>query len=98
MAARRIAARGRTIIALALLGFVLIAAGVIWRRTAGMEQARELGALEQQRLQLQAERAKLASDIRNLASRGKLAPVVERRLNMRVPNDTQVVILSPSQP
>lgn len=63
-----------------------------------MEQARELGALEQQRLQLQAERAKLASDIRNLASRGKLAPVVERRLNMRVPNDTQVVILSPSQP
>jgi cell division protein FtsB len=80
-------------VALALLGFVLIGAGVIWRRAAGDAQARELRALEQRRLQLEAQRAQLRSEIRDLSSRGKLAPVVESRLNMHVPNDTQLVIL-----
>lgn len=93
MASRRVAARGRTIVALALLGFVLIAAGVIWRRAAGVSRARELRALEQRRLQLESERAKLVSEIRDAASRGRLAAIAERRLNMHVPSDTQVVIL-----
>lgn len=97
MAARRVGARGRTTIAIALSGFVLISAGVIWRRTAGIEQARELSSLEQRRLQLQSERAKLVSEIRDAASRGRLAPLLERRLNLHVPNDTQVVILIKSQ-
>jgi len=91
--ARRVAPRGRAWVALALLGFVLIGAGVIWRRAAGIAHARELRALEQRRLQLRAQRAQLESDIRDLSSRGKLVPVVEQRLQMHVPNDTQVVIL-----
>jgi hypothetical protein len=98
VARRRVAARGRTIVALALLGFVLIAAGVIWRRAAGFSRARELRALEQRRLQLESERAKLVSEIRDASSRGRLAPIVERRLNMHVPSDTQVVILPMPSP
>jgi cell division protein FtsL len=93
MAKRRVAARGRTVLAFALLGFVLVAAAVIWRRAAGMEYERELRALEQQRLQLLAQRARLESEIREASSRGRLAPIVEKRLHMRVPNDTQVRIL-----
>ena len=93
MAKRRVARRGRGWVALGLLGFVLIAAGVIWRRTAGIAQSRELRALEQRRMQLESERAQLASDVRELSSRSVLAPVVERRLGMHVPNDSQVVIL-----
>jgi hypothetical protein len=80
-------------VALALLGFVLIGAGVIWRRAQGHAQARALLALEQRRLQLQAQRARLRTDIRDLASRGALAAVVEKRLDMHVPNDSQLVIL-----
>jgi hypothetical protein len=80
-------------VALALLGFVLIGAGVIWRRAQGHAQARALIALEQQRLQLQALRTQLRTDIRDLVSRSSLATVVERRLDMHVPNDTQLVIL-----
>jgi len=93
MAKGRVAPRGRAWVAAVLLGFVLIAAGVIWRRAAGVAQARELRALEQRRAQLDALRAQLESDIRDLSSRSHLAPLVERRLNMHVPADTQVVIL-----
>ena len=95
MAPRRVAARGRgrAWVALALLGFVLVGASVIWRRAQGHAQARALIALQQQRLQLQAQRAQLRTDIRDLVSRSSLAAVVERRLDMHVPNDTQLVIL-----
>jgi hypothetical protein len=81
-------------VAVALLAFVLIGAGVIWRRAQGHAQARTLLALEQQRLQLQSQRAQLRSEIRDLASRGALAALVEKRLDMHVPNDTQLVILT----
>jgi hypothetical protein len=91
--ARSVAARGRTVIALALLGFVLIAAGVIWRRATGVAQSRELQALDQQRLRLEALRASLESDIRDASSRETLVPIAESRLHMHIPSDTQVVIL-----
>ncbi|HEX5178004.1 MAG TPA: hypothetical protein VFW04_01630 [Gemmatimonadaceae bacterium] len=97
MAKRRVAARGRAWVALALFGFVLIAAGVIWRRTAGITRSRDIRVLEQRRVQLESERAQLESDVRDLSSRSVLAPLVERRLGMRVPNDSQVVILSRSR-
>lgn len=84
--------------ALVLLGFVLVAVGVIWRRAAGIAQRRELAELERTRVELEALRSKLESDIREASSRARLAPVVERRLNMHVPNDTQVVILPRAQP
>lgn len=91
--ARSVAPRGRAWIALVLVSFVLIAAGVIWRRTAGVEQARELRSLQERRAQLEAQRSQLEGDIRRISSRSSLLPIVERRLGMHVPNDTQVVIL-----
>jgi cell division protein FtsL len=85
--------RGRSIVALGLVGFVLLASGVIWRRSFGIAEAREIRALEGERLQLVAQKAKLESEIRTLSGRGRLAPVAEQRLHMHVPNDTQVVII-----
>ena len=83
--------------ALVLVSFVLVAASVIWRRTAGVEQARELRSLRMQRAQLEARKAQLEGDIRRASSRSVLLPIVERRLDMHVPNDTQVVILTRSR-
>ena len=90
---RRVALRGRAVVALLLCTFVLAAAAVVWRRTVGMSRARELDALAQRRVELQARRAKLEGDIREGASRSRLAPMAERRLNMRVATDSQYVIL-----
>ena len=85
--------RGRSLVALVLLGFVLVATGVIWRRSYGIARARELDALDRRREALEARRARLEADIRELSSRARLAPIAEQRLGMHIPSDSQVVIL-----
>ena len=85
--------RGRSLVALLLVGFVLVAAGVIWRRSFGVTRAREQQRMEQERAALEAERAKLEGDIRDASSRAKLARVAEERLNMHIPSDSQVILL-----
>jgi len=85
----------RSIVALALFGFVLVATGVIARRTYGIDQARSLRELERKRQALEAERVKLDGAIRDASSRARLAPIAEQRLNMHVPSPDQVIMLPP---
>lgn len=85
--------RGRSVVALALLGFVLVATSVIWRRTFAISQSRKVNQLERERADLRAQRAQLHRDIRDAASRGRLAPIVEQRLHLRMPNDSQVIVI-----
>jgi len=86
--------RGRLVVALLLVAFVSVGAAVIWRRVTGIANARELRLLATQRAQLVAERAALESAVRAAAGRGRIGGVAEQRLGMRVPADTQVVILT----
>ena len=85
----------RSVVALALFGFVLVATGVIARRTYGIEQARALRELDRRRQALEAERVKLDGEIRDASSRARLAPIAEQRLNMHVPSPDQVIMLPP---
>jgi cell division protein FtsL len=85
--------RGRSIVFLALLGFVLIATGVIWRRSAGVAMASELRALEQRRAALEAQQAALEGAIRDASSQARLVGIAESRLGMRIPNETLVTYL-----
>jgi cell division protein FtsL len=87
----------RSLIALVLLSFFLVATGVIARRTFGISQAKELRALETQRDAADAARVKLEVEIRDASSRARLGPIAERRLHMYVPADSQVIIL-PREP
>ena len=93
MATKRVTGRGRVRVALALFGFVLVASGVIYRRSVGYAGARRIDELDRKRAQLEARQARLESDIRDLSSRVKLGPVVEQRLNMHTAPDSQVIIL-----
>ncbi|HEU4632249.1 MAG TPA: hypothetical protein VFS08_21035 [Gemmatimonadaceae bacterium] len=93
MAKRRVAGRGRRVVAGLLVAFVLVASVVIWRRSQGIAQARELRELERQRRQLEAERARLERDIRLASSRSRLVPVAER-LGLRMPLDSEIVTLA----
>ena len=96
MAKRRVG-RGRlsrrSLVALLLLGFVLVATGVIARRTYGIAQARVLRDLAGQRQALEAERVRLEGAIREASSRARLAPIAEQRLQMHVPSPEQVIML-----
>ena len=93
MAKRRVAGRGRSVVALLLLAFVTVSTIVIWRRSFGIAQASELRQLERQRGQLQAELTRLERDIRDASTRARLMPLVERRLGMHVPLDSEIVYL-----
>ena len=93
MAKRRVRGRGRSVAALLLLGFVLVAMVVIRRRSLGIGQARELRELRRELAQLEAERAGLERDIRDASARARLVPLAERRLGMRFPLDHEVVFL-----
>ncbi len=86
--------RGRAVVALGLAVFVLVGAAAVWRRSLGIEHARSLRALESRRAQLVTERATLEGDVRLAAARGRVGSVAEERLGMRVPSDTQVVLVA----
>jgi len=89
-AARR--KRGRSMVAIALVVFVLVASAVIWRRSYGITQSRELSDLTKRKYQLLGDLARLQAAIRDESSRNQLDPAV-RALGMRVPQDQQVRIL-----
>ena len=93
MAQRGVGLRGRTLVALVLLGFVLVALSVVWRRTIGIGESKELTDLDTKRVELEGERARLESEIRDASTRQSLGTAVEARLGMHIPADNQVVIL-----
>ncbi|MBX3175439.1 MAG: hypothetical protein KF709_13575 [Gemmatimonadaceae bacterium] len=85
--------RGRTLILLALLGFFVVATGVILRRSKGIAQSLEIRALEDRRTTLEAQEAALEAEIRDASSRARLAPIVEQQLGMRIPPESLVIII-----
>ena len=93
-AGARRAPRGRAMVFLGLFVFLLAASAAIWRRAYGIARARELSVLDARRVQLEGERASLESAVRMAASRRRIGAAAEQRLGMRVPSDTQVVIIT----
>lgn len=85
--------RGRSIMATLLIGFVVVASAVIWRRSYGITQARQIADLDRHLVQVEAERQRLSALIRDESSRTQLGPIVQQ-LGMRVPDDRQVRMVS----
>jgi membrane protein implicated in regulation of membrane protease activity len=93
MAKRGVALRGRTLVGFVLAAFVLVALAIVWRRTIGIGGSERLAELDAKRVELEGERARLESEIRDASTRQTLGATVERRLGMHIPTDRQVVIL-----
>jgi cell division protein FtsL len=95
MAKRRVAPGSRSLIALALVGFVSVATGVIARRAYGVREQGEIRQLQHARDVLITERIRLEGVIRNASNRARLQPIAEQRLNMHIPKADQQVIINP---
>lgn len=93
MAKRGVAMRGRTLVAVVLGAFVLVALSIVWRRTIGIGESERLAQLDAKRIELEGERARLEGAIREASTRQTLGATVERGLGMHIPTDKQVVIL-----
>ena len=85
--------RGRHWIALWLAGFLVMGALVVWRQTAALATARQVKALQTTRQALEVSRAAAGAAIRRDASRAVLVPLAQSRLGLRLPLDSEIVIL-----
>jgi cell division protein FtsL len=93
MAQRGVGLKGRTIVGILLVAFLVVALSIVWRRTIGISESRKLTDLESTRAQLESERARVESEIRDASTRQRLGAVATTKLGMHVPSDNQVVIL-----
>lgn len=91
--AKRGVKRGRWIVAGVLIGFVIVSAAVVARRSYGHREGIELTALERRKANLESERVRLDQEIRDVSSRARLLPIAEQRLGMRMPSESQIVVL-----
>ncbi len=85
--------KGRHWVALWLAGFLVTAAAVVWRQSDALATVRQLRTLQAARGALEATRADAIAAIRHAQSRGVLVPLAEARLGLRLPQDTEIVIL-----
>lgn len=72
-----------------LVGFVIVASAVIWRRSYGITQAREIATLNRSMIALEAERGRIAALIRDESSLTRLGPIVQQ-LGLHGPDDEHV--------
>jgi len=85
--------KGRHWVAIWLAWFLAVAASVVWRQTEALKTATTLRALQNARGALETGKAAAIADLRRARSRGVLVPLVERRLGLRLPQDSEIVIL-----
>jgi hypothetical protein len=89
--------RGRHWVALWLMGFLLMAAVVVWRQTEALATARQLRTLQTTRTALEATVAAAGGRVRRARSRAVLVPLVASRLGLRPSQDSEIVILQDRQ-
>jgi hypothetical protein len=85
--------KGRHWVAIWLAGFLAMAAAVVWRQTEALATVRQLHSLQATRGALEATRADAVAAIRHVESRAVLVPLAQARLGLRLPQDTEIVIL-----
>lgn len=90
--------KGRHWVALWLAAFLAVALLVVWRQSAAYRTARELVALQKARAALDVSRTAALSRIHRARSRALLVPLAERRLGLRLPQDSEITILQDPRP
>ena len=85
--------KGRHWVAVWLAGFLVTAAAIVWRQTRALDTVRQLRTLQATRAALEATRADAIGAIRHAQSRAVMVPLAEARLGLRLPQDTEIVIL-----
>lgn len=88
---------------LRLLGWLMLLLGslavVAWRQTEGITREQALREAQSEREIAEAERVDLERRVRELTSRSRIVRVARDRLGMRLPTDSEIVLLrDPTDP
>lgn len=86
--------RGRSLVFLGLLVFVLMTSLVIWRRSVGVSNARVMQQAQYDKRTLTSEKLTLERDIRDAQKRDRVVAEATRRLGLHVAADSQTRVLS----
>lgn len=86
--------RGRSLVALGLLAFIVITSLVVWRRSVGVSTAKAMAAATSEKRLLESERKTLERDIRDAQNRKRVVADAERRLGFHVAPDSQTRIIA----
>ena len=89
--------KGRTIVALSLVGLVCLSAIVVWRRTRAVAEAKNIRELTAQKRSLISMRVTLERDLSDLTDRRHIVAAAEKRLGMHVATELEVRNLPPQQ-
>jgi hypothetical protein len=85
---------GRRTTALVLLAFLVLASAVVWRKSVGFAEGQKVRELAERRTELASRRTRLEGEIRSNLTLRKLGAVVEKRLGLKVPADSQIILLT----
>ena len=92
------AVRGRHWVMLWLGLFLGVALLIVWRQSTALATSRELQQLQKTRGALEVSKSAVIADIHRARSRGVLVPLAERRLGLRLPQDSEITILQDPRP
>lgn len=91
---RRTPIKGRTLVALGLLTFMVVASLVVWRRSVGVASAKAMATSLTEKRSLDAERLNLERELREAQTRRRVVVEAERRLGMHVASDSQTRVVT----
>jgi cell division protein FtsL len=80
----------RSLIALGLTIFVVVAFIVVWRRSLGVSRSQDIARMETRKTELETERKTLEDAIREASSNARIEPAARGRLNMHTATETEV--------
>lgn len=90
MATRKRTLGKRSLVAIGLVSILLIAFIVVWRRSVGVANGRQIARMESRKRELETEIKSLERDIRDASSYRYVVTEAERKLGMHVATDAQV--------
>jgi hypothetical protein len=92
------AVKGRHWVILWLGLFLVVALSIVWRQSAALATSREVQQLQKTRGALEVSKSGIIGEIHRARSRGVLVPLAERRLGLRLPQDSEITILQDPRP
>jgi len=86
--------KGRSLIAIGLVAFLIVTSLVVWRRSVGVATARAMRKAELEKTALETERTTLQRQIRDAQTRGRVIAEAQRRLGLHVATDEQTRLIA----